>query len=72
MLRVGWTGLGGCTPGARKSRLMLTEESDQVEGIADPMEPWVPSMTCCCWGCNGPPINWKAGRGDNLVDSSTR
>lgn len=32
VLRVGRLGLGGCMPGPRKSRLMLTEVSDQVEG----------------------------------------
>lgn len=31
-LRLGWLGLGCCIPGPRKSRLMLTEWSDQVEG----------------------------------------
>lgn len=32
VLRLGWLGLGGWMPGPRKSRLMLTEWSDQVEG----------------------------------------
>lgn len=32
VLRVGWLGLGGCMPGPRKSRLMLTVGSAQVEG----------------------------------------
>lgn len=34
VLRVGWLCLGGCAPGPRKSRLMLTEGSDQVAGRA--------------------------------------
>jgi len=34
VLRVGWLCLGGCAPGPRKSRLMFTVGSDQVEGSA--------------------------------------
>lgn len=31
-LRLGWFGLDGCMPAPRKSRLMSTEWSDQVDG----------------------------------------
>lgn len=65
-LRVGWFGLGGCMPAPRKSRLMSTEWSDQVDGrdgLAAALWEAIPCRTGC-WGimscgCRGPPMLWR-------------
>lgn len=52
VLRLGCRGLGGCIPGPRKSRLMSTLWSDQVEG-RDALAPALCEPAPCCMGWRG-------------------
>lgn len=75
-------GLGGCIPGPRKSKLMSTLWSDQVEG-RDALAPALCEAAPCCmgcrgmtdWGCRGPPMlgrGWQTQRQDAMVEKEPK